>query len=228
MNIVIKPLGAAFLFIAITVLAVLAFRNSSSTVSSSSGPPVVVSDTTPNRSEFTPAPADDDSSAIAFRGISIYRDRIENGWETAGWTWAKDVNYNDTTRPRSGKKAIRVRFTGFDGVKFHHAPLNTRPFDRISFYVNGGETGGQKIAVGAACSEKNVSNGIPLSALPSNKWVAVTIPLAKIGVSNRPDMTSFWIQGGSSKPQPAVFIDEVRLLKPGEPGPIGEPLALSK
>jgi hypothetical protein len=125
-------------------------------------------------------------------------------------------------------KAIRVSYTGFDGVKFHHAPFNTRPFDRITFYANGGETGGQKIAVGAACSEKNVANSTPLAPLPAKKWVSVTIPLSKIGLADRPDMTSFWIQGHSDKPQPAVFIDEVRLLKRGEPAPSGASLALSK
>jgi hypothetical protein len=226
MNIVIKPLGAVFLFIAIAVLAVMAFRNSSSstsTVSSSVGPPVVVSGTTPSRGAGTSP-----SASAAARGHSIYRDGVENGWQTQGWTSAKVVSFDDTTSPHSGTKAIRVSYTGFDGVKFHHAPLNTRPFDRVSFYVNGGDTGGQRIAVGAACSEKNASNSARLAALPRQKWVAVTIPLSKIGLANRPDMTSFWIQGGTDKPQAAVFIDEVRLLKPGEPSPSGASLALSR
>jgi hypothetical protein len=233
MNFVIKPLGAAFLFIAIAVLAVLAFRGSSGSDSPPASPPVIVSDTTPRSVPAAPsvvrsAQTTGGVTGKTARGHSIYRDGVENGWETVGWTWAKDVAYSDTTRPRSGTKAIRVRYTAFDGVKFHHAPLNTAAFDRISFYVNGGESGGQQIAVGAACSEKNVVDGVRLAALPPKKWVAVTIPLNKIGLADRPDMTSFWIQGSSDKPQAAVYIDEVRLLKSGESAPSGEALALSR
>ena len=82
--------------------------------------------------------------------------------------------------------------------------------------------------MGAACSEKNVADGVKLLALPAKKWVAVTLPLAQIGLAERADMTSFWIQGSSSKPQKDIYIDEVRLLKPGEPGPSGEKLALAR
>ena len=134
----------------------------------------------------------------------------------------------DATRPRSGTKAIRVRFASFDGVKFHHAPFNTAPYDRITFYVNGGDKGGQHTAVGAACSEKNVANQVKLEPLPAKKWVSVTLPLTRINLANRPDMTSFWIQGDSSKPQESLYIDEVRLLKPGEPGPDGGKISLRK
>ncbi|MES2461901.1 MAG: hypothetical protein V4671_15055 [Armatimonadota bacterium] len=234
MKIIIKPLGAAFLLIAIGVLAVLAFRGASTPGPESASAPVVVSNTTPDTAAAAPSsgslpgPSASSPSNQSVRGHSIYRDGVENGWEAVGWTWAKDVSYDDTTRPRSGTRAIRVRYTNFDGVKFHHAPLNTSPFDRISFYINGGETGGQKIAVGAACSEKNVSDGTSLAPLPPKKWVAVTIPLDKISLAKRPDMTSFWIQGSSDKPQPTVYIDEVRLLKSGEPAPSGESLPLAK
>lgn len=236
MKIIIKPLGLIVLLCAILLLSVLAFRGRAghnAAQEMSSIPPVIVANTTPRSgsiaspSAILTPPASDSLAPAAVRGQSIYRDGMENGWETVRWTWAKDVTFDDTTRPRSGTKAIRVHYSGFDGVKFHHAPLNTRPFDRISFYVNGGDTGGQRIAVGAACAEKNVANGVKLAALPANKWVAVTIPLRKIALADRPDMTSFWIQGNSSKPQNDLYIDEVRLLKPGEPGPSGPSLALA-
>ena len=233
MKIIIKPLGALILFVAILLLAILAFRGQqrNSSVKEASSP-IVVSNTSPGTaspvSAGTPASPLDSSASTAVRGQSIYRDGVENGWVSAGWNWAKDVDMADTTRPRSGTKAIRVRFASFDGVKFHHAPFNTVPYDRITFYVNGGDKGGQHISIGAACSEKNVADQVKMTPLPAKKWVSVTLPLTRINLANRPDMTSFWIQGDSSKPQESLYIDEVRLLKPGEPGPDGGKISLSK
>ncbi|MBC8101304.1 MAG: hypothetical protein H7Z41_01775 [Cytophagales bacterium] len=238
MKIVIKPLGAVVLLGAILLLAVLAFRGKPWSDLAVATAPVVVSNTTPGTavaSSLAGAPSADApslpriaSSSGPIRGHSIYRDGVENGWETQGWTWAKEVVFDDSTLVRSGSKAIKVQYQAYDGVKFHHAPLNTTSFNRISFYINGGTRGGQRIAVGAACSEKNVADGVRFAALPAGKWVAVTIPLSKISLADRPDMTSFWIQGSSDKPQPAVFLDEVRLLRPSEPAPSGDTLALAQ
>lgn len=169
MKIIIKPLGAIVLLGAILLLAILAYRGqnrSASTKDMSS--PAAISSTSPDTApegitapSVSPSPVASPASfatATAARGQSIYRDGVENGWVSLGWNWAKDVDLADKSRPRSGTRAIRVRYESFDGVKFHHAPLNTAPYDRISFYVNGGDKGSQHIGIGAARSEKSVAD----------------------------------------------------------------------
>lgn len=221
MKIILKPLGALFLCGAIVVLAILAFRSGSGNRPTDSAPVSAVS--------ASPSPSLTNTVAVAAtegaRGHAIYRDEAENGWTTKGWTWAKKVVFDNTDTVHSRKNAIKVEYQSYDGVKFHHAPLDTTPFDRISFYINGGPEGGQKIAVGAARAEKNVAETIMFKPLPAGKWVAVTIPLTTLGLSHQPDMTSFWINGTTGKPQKALYIDEVRLLLPSEPAPSGPALA---
>jgi len=225
LRIVLKPTGLLTLSLAVGALAVLAVRNGRQNVAAAelpSGSANVIA------TSATTGTVTDTAATDAAHGHAIYRDKAENGWDAAGWTWAKKVDFADHAAVYAGTSAIRVSYNNYDGVKFHHLPLNTAPFDRISFVVNGGRKGGQLIQIGAACSEKNVAEGVRIAPLPPNRWVSVTVPLRDVGLANRPDMTSFWIQGASAGVQAPLDIDDVRLLKPEEPAPTAPALARQK
>jgi hypothetical protein len=208
---------------AIGVLGALAFRNPGARgAEGGAGLP------SPQTRAATADAALPAAAASPARGHAIYRDGLENAWQAQGWTWAKDVVYDDTAHPHSGRTAIKVRFQGYDGLKFHHDPLDTRPFDRITFWAYGGPEGGQRVQLGGVCSEKeNTGAGVALEPLPAGRWVSVTVPLAKLGLAGKPDMTAFWIQGASDKPQTPLWVDEVRLLLPGESAPAGPALGIA-
>jgi len=226
LRIVLKPSGLLALSLGLGALAVLAVRNGRQEVAAAEPPHSPA--TTLAAAVAADAVADTSAASTSAHGHAIYRDKAENGWDAAGWTWAKNVDFADHATVYAGTSAIRVSFDNFDGVKFHHLPLNTAPFDRISFVVNGGPKGGQVIQIGAACSEKNVAEGVRIAPLPPNRWVSVTVPLRDVGLANRPDMTSFWIQGASAGVQAPLDIDDVRLLKPDEPAPTAPALARQK
>jgi hypothetical protein len=223
MKIILKPMGVVIVVAMILLLAFLVIRP----VFDSSAPTEPTASPAPIPATPVSTPA---GTATAERGHAIFRDAAENGWQTEGWTWAKEVAWDESKTVRSGKTAIRVRFNGFEGLKFHHEPLDMRPFNRISFYIHGGGTGGQLVQVGAVCSEKPCSDkgGIRLDPLPAGKWVAVTIPLEELDLAGKPDMSAFWIQGNTDKLQPALYVDEVRLLKPDEPAPQGVSIGRSR
>ena len=151
---------------------------------------------------------------------AIYWDQAENGWETKGWTWAKTVDYEDATYTHYGNFAIKAILNPYEGIKFHHKPFPTQPFDRISFWVYGGSQGGQHLQIGVATGEKEkqVING-KIEALPAGKWVCVTVSLTQIRPADRLSITSFWIQSDENKTQLPIWIDEVRLLKLKELAP---------
>lgn len=233
MRIVIKPLGAFLLVGVVAVLAVLIIRNLTNGKTArqgksvlpvavpSLGAKVVSAKTSPSAAvPATPGPP----AMRSARGHAIYRDAQENGWQAEGWSWVKEYSIKDKTFVRSGSHSIRVRYSGYDGLKFHHdVPLDTTAFDRITFYAHGGKEGGQHLWVAGTSSEETNDvglGGVVLDPLPAGEWVAVTVPLKELGLI-KPQMTSFWIQGGSGDPQPPVYIDEVRLLLPSEPAPSG-------
>lgn len=231
MKIVLKPLGALILALTILLLAYLSLRPNADpaatglTPTPSSATPAAGATPTGEAAPIagsTPMPLSTDN-ATREQEHAIFRDVAENGWVTESWTWAKDVSWDETKTVYAGKTAIRVRFNGYEGLKFHHDPLDMRPFNRISFYINGGPSGGQLVQIGAACSEKPCSNkgGVRLEPLPAGKWVAVTIPLEELELAGKPDVSAFWIQGSRNGLQEPVYVDEVRLLKPDEPAPQG-------
>jgi hypothetical protein len=240
MRIIIKPLGAIVLCCAIAVLTLLTLRagwkeknetanavaTPAATAAAPATPtvsqPVVPLASIPGVTAATPTPPPTPNFAI--RGHAIYRDGIENGWQTKGWTWAKDVDFANTNTVRSGSMAIRVAFGPWEGVKFYHPPLATQSFNRITLYLNGGPTGGQRLSIGGTTSDTDGTGFAHLAPLPANQWVPVTLSLHEIGLADRPDMTSFWVKSDAGKAQESVYIDEVRLLKPDEPAPDGATL----
>jgi len=226
MRITLKPWSAAALVVAILVLAALAFLGigqrervsqiRASAVDSPSPTPSAAVAPAPEQPASTtsqaPAPADT-------RGHSIYRHGLENGW--MNWSWAKEVDFASHGQKHSGDVSIQAIFQNFDGVKFHHAPLDGRSFDRFSFLIHGGPQGGQALQVAGAfgTDDKASPQGVHLPPLPANRWSAVVVPLKALGIADRPDITAIWIQGDSDKKQAPVYIDEVRLLRPNEPNP---------
>ena len=197
MKIIIKPIGAVLLGTGIVVLATLALRSNVPPA-----PSLVISE---------PAPTAKSAGAIGDKTAVIYRDGFENGWNAQGWSWVKDAAYDDRKHTHgNGGTAIRAHLVGYEGVKFHHTPLNVTKYDRFSFFVNGGETGGQKLQVGGESDDPKGGKAVPgvgvhLSALPPKQWVAVTVPLRDLKLDNHPGVSSFWVQGDTDKsPSPGL------------------------
>ena len=155
----------------------------------------------------------------------VYDNELRDDWSINGW--ATTIQPDDTTITHRGKHAIRTTIDKFLGVKFMHTPMPTGNLDRISFFLNGGEKGRQRLHVQALLSGEKTGQRVVLDALPPNRWVCVTIPLKDLQVDNKPDLTHFWLQDTSGVEQPECFIDDVRFLSPGEPAPEGSTLMTS-
>ena len=76
------------------------------------------------------------------------------------------------------------------------------------FWINGGSTGGQLLQIQAELSG-NPQTVVKLPALAANAWRKVTIPLAALGVQNKPDVDGFWIQSQSGGTQPTFYVDTI-------------------
>ena len=223
MKIVLKPFGVLTLLLAMVCLTILAVRGSMAPHGNGAAQAsdiVRASAAQPAAGAIAAAtPSLPGAAAELTRGHSIYRHGLENGWQN--WSWAKNVDFNSREVTHSGPVAIKVAFNGFDGVKFRHDAVDGRSCDRFSFLINGGPKGGQRVQLAGAFGTQDQGGpiGLVLPPLPPNKWVAVVIPLKMLGIADRPDLTAFWLQGASDRPQSPLYIDEVRLLRPEEPVP---------
>ena len=139
----------------------------------------------------------------------VYSDALENGW--ADWGWAS-INYSNTSPVHSGSRSISVTITNstFQAIYIAHPAFDASLFTNLTFWINGGTTGGQQLKV------QGHANGIALAptnlpALAANTWQQFIIPLAALGITNQPNMDGFWIEDRIGSVQPTFYLDDISL-----------------
>lgn len=141
--------------------------------------------------------------------LPLYTDNLVNGFQS--WSWAT-VNLEDNSPVHSGSYAISVADNGGQALYLAHQDFNTDPYTSLSFWANGGNAGGQRLQVVGLLDGANQRAHALGTALTANTWVQFTVPLAAMGVSNRPNCTGFWIQGSTGSAQPTFYVDDIHLV----------------
>src|SRR5580704_7886428 len=79
----------------------------------------------------------------------IYDDALENGWQQWDWT-GTTVNLANTSPVHSGSHSLSVTFSNANyGALYLEAgaSFNTSAYTNLTFWINGGATGGQLLQV---------------------------------------------------------------------------------
>lgn len=137
----------------------------------------------------------------------IYDDALENGWSDWGWTTS---NYASTAVVHSGTHSIAITSNPWEGCQMGHnwpTNFNTTGFGNLTFWINGGSTGGQILQVYATVNFSG-QPAVPIGAIAANTWQKITIPLASLGVDNNPNVTSFVIQNTGTA-APTFYVDDI-------------------
>ena len=150
---------------------------------------------------------------IAQSGLSLYTDNLVNGFQD--WSWAT-VNLQNLEPVHSGSYAIAVTDAGNQALAFNRGQFNSSPYASLSFWVNGGSSGGQLLQV-SGLLDYNAQTPVTVAALPANTWQQVTISLATLNVANQTNLTGFYIQGRSGAAQPTFYVDDVQLTPAATP-----------
>ena len=145
----------------------------------------------------------------------IYDDALENGWQNWGWT---TLNYTNTSPVHTGSDSISVTIANpWDGIQIWHPDQNSTPYSSITFWLNGGASGGQKLQVYGLVDQGGTNNfstapRYSLAALTANTWQQFTIPLSALNVASLPNFTGFVIQDSQGKTQPIFYLDDISLV----------------
>ena len=150
---------------------------------------------------------------IAQTNLSIYTDNLVNGFQN--WSWAT-INLQNSSPVHSGDYSISVNDSGNQALAFMRPEFNSSPYISLSFWVNGGSTGGQLLQVSGLLDYTN-QTASSVAALSANTWQQITVPLSSIGVANKPDVTGFYLQGRSGGSQPTFYVDDVQLVAASPP-----------
>ena len=145
----------------------------------------------------------------------VYDDALENGWQNWGWA---TLDYANASPVHSGSDSISVTFSSaWQGMQVWHADMDSTPYAAISFWLNGGPSGGQQLQVygfldaGGSPSQWQ-SSSYQIGPLPANAWQQVIIPLTALGVADEPNFTGFVIQDSTGAAQPTFYVDDISLI----------------
>ena len=160
-------------------------------------------------------------SGLAQTDQQIYTDSLQNNWQD--WSWSCTDDFNNTSVFHSGTKAISVTLTAAYGAfSLHHSGMDSSPYANLSFWINGGPSGGQQLQLAGLLGDVNggtVAGTTNLGTLAANTWRQVTVSLAALGVGNQPNLTRFWLQDQTGGPQPIFYMDDITLVGNGTPPP---------
>ena len=145
----------------------------------------------------------------------IYDDALENGWQNWGWA---TLNYTNTSPVHSGTYSISVTITNaWAGIQLYHPDMDASPYSSISFWLNGGNSGGQKLQVYGIVHLGSTNNfaqspRYPLGTLTAGTWQQFIVPLSALGVAGSNNFTGFVIQDSQGAMQPTFYMDDISLI----------------
>lgn len=141
----------------------------------------------------------------------IYDNNLAPGWQS--WSWAT-VDFANTTAVHTAPNSISVNAGAWGSLylAYQGQPLDTSSYNTLTFWANGGSSGGQRVTISAAVNFNG--DGLPsytIEALPANTWQKYEIPLAALGVQGQSNITNFGFMNTSGTMVPTFYFDEIKL-----------------
>ena len=129
---------------------------------------------------------------------------------------AADFDFANADPVHSGSASIRFTPEAFDAVSWCTPLTSTVDVAGISFWVNGGASGGQDLELafallGGAQAQASLATlyGAPL---PADTWVQINASFDAAPMQYAGNFDQFWILSNTGTVQPDVYIDDVSLL----------------
>ena len=146
---------------------------------------------------------------------TLYTDSLQNGWTNYSWA---TVNFSATSPVHTGADAISVQSGAYQALYLHHAAQSSAPFTALTFWINGGPTGGQRLQAQATLNG-TAQAAYALPTPQANAWTQVTIPLSALGAAGQSNFDGIWIQDSSGAAEPIYYVDDVALVSGTQTAP---------
>src|SRR5579859_1751301 len=129
----------------------------------------------------------------------IYNDALQNSWQN--WSWAT-ANVANTSPVHSGSDSISVSSGAYQALYFENTTFDPTVYTNLSFWINGGSSGGQHLQIQAVYNGNSVAAGIAIGPLSANSWVHINAPLASLLPPGQTALNGFWLQENSGATLP--------------------------
>ncbi|MEM7115476.1 MAG: glycoside hydrolase family 44 protein [Chloroflexota bacterium] len=164
------------------------------------------------------------SSAQASPTVEIYQDSLASDWQD--WSWGHAPDFSNSAQVKSGSSAIRVEYSSaWAGLYLRsQTAVSTNDLTTLHFWLHGGDTGGQQIAIKLVNGNDAFLEGGTITAV-ANTWVEHNIDLSVFG--NPSAVLGVVFQEITNGTQPAFYLDEITLTdgsnNPPQPTPTATP-----
>lgn len=149
----------------------------------------------------------------------IYENALQNSW--ADWGWAAR-SYTNTSPAHGGSYSISVTMNAWQGIQLYHPNMDSTPYSSISFWLNGGSSGGQQLQVYGLLNGGGAPTTFALGSVAANNWQQFTVPLSALGVANQTTFSGFVIQATAGTSE--FYLDDIVLVAgsntPGTNAPV--------
>jgi hypothetical protein len=150
----------------------------------------------------------------------IYDDALENSWQN--WSWGTTANFGYTgTYVHSGTTSISATTGAWGALSLWHSAFNSSGYTVLTFWINGGASGGQQLQIFAELNGNSILPAINIPPLAANTWQQINVSLSALGVANQPNFSRFSIFDCSGAAEPTFYVDDISLapFTPSNQGP---------
>jgi len=150
-------------------------------------------------------------AADAAADLVVYDDALQNPFQD--WSYPSACVCANGAPTHNGS-AFSIAFTGdssYNAVSFEHpANFAAGAYSGLRFFVNGGATGGQQLALNLYVNDGTaVAGPIVLPAAPQNAWAEIDVSFSSFGFSG--SFNKFDLQTASGV-QPTMYIDDISFI----------------
>jgi hypothetical protein len=158
--------------------------------------------------------------SLAQSNLTIYADSLAPGWQDYSYDCTR--NFANTSPVHSGSDSISVTVTSaYGGLQLYHVEMTNTAYASISFWLNGGPSGGQQLQMygNLDAGGVNTAQGARyyLSTPVASFWQQYTVPLSALGVANTTNFTGFAIQDSAGSAEPVFYLDDIQLVSAAAP-----------
>ncbi|MBI5835320.1 MAG: hypothetical protein HZB16_23680 [Armatimonadetes bacterium] len=144
----------------------------------------------------------------------VYDDVCRGGW--FGNPFAATADTANVAPVHGGERSVAVTLAGGGGCaqfSLANAQFDTTASEALSFWINGGPTGGQKLQLFV----KRWHGEAPawdIPVPPANAWRQHKVPLSALGAARANDIAALWFRDANTgQPQPVFYLDDIRFVR---------------
>ena len=147
------------------------------------------------------------AAACAQTNLPLYSDDLAGGFQD--WSWGPH-SLSCASPVHSGTYAISFDGAAWQAISFWHSDFNPGPYTNLSFWANGGDTGGQIVQVYLQYGA-NTADALQLPALPANSWSHFSLPFTALNASGVTNLNRLNFQLTAYGKTGAFYLDDVAL-----------------